>query len=264
VKVIEPGPLLREAADVLDPVWPDVVLIGAAALQIVLAEDLAVNESAPDADTDPGIFVVVTATRDVDVAVESVAADAVVAQLEQAGMQPSDEPGERGFTWVRGDLKIQLVRPYDPFPKGAAAKLPDNTHVSLLAYEPHRLAVAFATAPDKPRLQSATAAAFVALKQVAFGRDRYDGSPVERDFHDVYAVIASRPAEFEASYRAADHHVRSLVDRALQALAADGEETAAAARQHALIAGNQNVAAHARAIVRDSVFMQRRLEHRST
>jgi hypothetical protein len=174
-------------------------------------------------------------------------------------MQPSDEPYERGFTWVRGDLKVQLVRPFHPFPSRTAAQLPENPQLSLLTRDAHRMTVAFAEEPTVPRLQAATAAALVALKQVAFGRHRPDGVPVERDYHDVYAVISVRPDDLESTYRAAEYQVRSLVDRALDILANGGEETQAAARQHAEITGETDISAIEDAIVRDATFMQRRL-----
>jgi len=256
VKVIAPSGLLREAADALGPVWQEVVVIGAAALQIVLADDLSANAAPVGL-----IEFVVSPTRDVDVAVEMPAAEAVVSQLEHAGLEPSDEPYERGFTWVRGDLKVQLVRPFHPFPSTTAERLPTNPQLSLLARLQHRLTVAFEEAPIEPRLQSANAAALVALKQVAFGRTRPDGTAVARDYHDVYAVVAARSDDLELAYRAADYHVRSLVDRALANLAVQGgPQSRAAAEQHAAITGDLNIATHERAIVRASTLMARRLQ----
>src|SRR6266516_377580 len=51
--------------------------------------------------------VVVTPTRDVDVVVGAERADEIVHQLEEAGLEPSQQEFERGFTWIRGDLKVQ-------------------------------------------------------------------------------------------------------------------------------------------------------------
>jgi hypothetical protein len=216
--------------------------------------------SSAKADTTTDLdLAIVTPTQDVDVALEVAHAKAVVACLEDAGLSPSTEESEQGFTWIRDDLKIQLVRPFHPFPNDTAKPLPANTHLSLLAKEEHRLLIAFDSSPEEPRLQSANAAALVALKQVAFGRKRPDGSPVERDFHDVFLVISTRPDELEAAYRAADYHVRSLVDRALEHLVADGPEVQAAARQHSLISGDPRVAEHQQAVTRAAVFMRRRL-----
>ncbi len=253
MKVITASDFLREAADVLSPISNDVVVIGAAALQIVLADDLSTPAETAT------IALAITPTRDVDVAVEMTAVEAVVNHLEHEGLQASDEPHERGFTWIRGDLKVQLVRSFHPFPSETAARLPMNPQLSLLHRDAHRMAVAFAEEPDVPRLQSATAAALTALKQVAFGRHRPDGSPVERDYHDVYAVVSARPKDLESTYRAAEYHVRSLVDRALDILAAGGPETQAAARQHAEITGEGDISAIEQAIIRDTTFMQRRL-----
>lgn len=258
MKVIEPASLVREAAEVLAPIWEDVVVIGAAALQILLADDLDGSTLRAAATRDLDIAIV-TPTRDVDLAVEARLADAIVARLEEAGLEPSEEPYERGYTWIRNDLKIQLVRPFHPFPSGTAGRLPQNPHLSLLARDEHRLVVAFRNARDEPRLQTATEAALVALKQVAFGRSRPGGEPVERDYHDVHLIVSHRPDALESSYRVADYHVRSLVDNALELLAAGGPATEAAARQQAEITGDRNVAAHERAVVRAAVFMQRRL-----
>jgi hypothetical protein len=69
VKVITPAGLLREAADVLAPIWSDVVVIGAAALQVVLADDLSARGGPTS------IALAITPTRDVDVAVEMSAAE---------------------------------------------------------------------------------------------------------------------------------------------------------------------------------------------
>ena len=99
---------MREAAEVLAPVRDDVIVIGAVAVQVAL----------------DGHAVALTPTRDVDGAVKTDRIDAVVAQLKAAELQPSALPHERGFTWVKGDLKVQLLRPYHPFPKGAAKGLP--------------------------------------------------------------------------------------------------------------------------------------------
>ena len=242
------------AADALAPIWNEVVVIGAAALQILFADDV----SARPVDA-PAIGVLITPTRDVDVAVEAGSVEVVVAQLERAGLTESDEPYERGFTWVLGDLKIQLVRPFHGVPPQAAVRLPVNPHLSLLAQEQHRLTVAFAEAPETPRLLSANAAALVALKGAAFGRDRPGGAPVERDYHDVFTVVSARGNDLEEAYRAADYRVRSLTDGALGVLATGGNETTAAAREHAAITGEPDVAAHERDIVRAMVFMQRRL-----
>ncbi len=75
---------------------------------------------------------------------------------------------EHAFTWVKDDLKIQLLRPFHPFPKGVANGLPTNNLVSELA-ERRRL-VAFNETPDRGRFWVATPAALIGLKEAAFGR----------------------------------------------------------------------------------------------
>jgi hypothetical protein len=266
VKVIAPSELVAEAALVVAPFWEEVVVIGAAALQIVLADDLGetvANDGeasavlvTPTHDLD---VVIVTPTRDVDLVVKTERAADIVRQPEDAGLEPSQEPYERGFTWIREDLKIQLVRSFHPFAHGAAETMPQNPALSLLDADAHTMAVAFEDAPDVPRLRCATSAALVALKEVAFGRSRPDGVPVERDFHDVYLVVDRRAADLESSYRAASLEVRPRVDHTLTALAEGGEATRAAARQHALITGDENRQDHELAIRRSAVFLQRRL-----
>jgi hypothetical protein len=116
VKVITPDALLREAAEVLAPVQDDIVVIGASAVRVALH----------------GRDVVITPTRDVDAGTSVEAVDRVVGQLETAGLTRSTKPHERAFTWVRGTLKVQLIRPFHPFAKGAAARLPVNNTIPEL------------------------------------------------------------------------------------------------------------------------------------
>lgn len=266
MKVVAPNVLVADAAEALAACWEEVVVVGAAGLQIVLADDLSSlssdnqESSASTASLATHLDrVVVTPTQDVDVVTETEHARAVVASLEAAGLKRSEDPAEEGFTWVRGDLKIQLIRPFHPFPEGPARRLPANPTVSLLATEQHKMKVAFANTPGVPRLQCATPAALVALKEAAFGRSRANGDPVERDFHDVYLVVDQRPDDLERSYREATLDVRPRVDRALALLAEDGEENEAAARQHARITGDADVTKHQLAIRRSAIFFQRRV-----
>ncbi len=101
MKLIDPDPLLRAAADALAPVRDDVVVIGASAIRVALH----------------GREVPVSPTSDVDVGTTVEAAERVVAALEDAGLTRSPEAHERSFTWVRGDdLKVQLIRLFHPFP----------------------------------------------------------------------------------------------------------------------------------------------------
>ena len=83
-----------------------------------------------------GHEVVLTATRDVDAGVVTDAVERVVAHLEDQGLRPSELPHERSFTWVKDALKVQLLRTFHPFPKGAARGLPVNNMVSELAPAP--------------------------------------------------------------------------------------------------------------------------------
>jgi hypothetical protein len=143
-------------------------------------------------------------------------------------MQPSQLPHERGFTWVRGDLKVQLLRPYHPFPKGAAKGLPISNLIPEL--DQHRVLVAFDDSPATARFWSATAAALVGLKEIAFGRTRQDGRLVERDFSDVLLLLDRVGEEIAAEVRAGSPmlvRVRNAAERLI------GEETArvAAARE---------------------------------
>jgi len=132
VKLISPDTLLREAADALAPVRDDVVVIGASAVRVALH----------------GRDVPVSPTSDVDAGTTVEAVDRVVAALEGAGLTRSPEPHEHSFTWVRGnDLKVQLIRPFHPFPKGAARGLPVNNTLPELWV--HRVAVAFEEEPDE-------------------------------------------------------------------------------------------------------------------
>lgn len=212
MKIIEPDPLLREAADVLARVRDDVVVIGASAVRVAL----------------DGHDVAITPTRDVDAGTSVAAVDTVVSELERAGLTRSTEPHEEGFTWVRGNLKVQLIRPFHPFPKGHAARLPVNT--TLTALQDHRTAVAFSDDPATLRLWCADAAALVALKAHAFGRTRPGGQPVDRDFSDV-VLLLEHTLDDIARQVAADPSMRRNVLGAATRLATDGEATAAAIRE---------------------------------
>jgi hypothetical protein len=77
VKVVTPTGLLAEAADVLGPVRDEVVVIGAAALEVALADSPSVT---------------ITPTRDVDVVVTVEHAAHVVSHLESAGLRPTTTP----------------------------------------------------------------------------------------------------------------------------------------------------------------------------
>jgi hypothetical protein len=97
-------------------------------------------------------------------------AAAIIAHLEQSDMHRSEVDYERPFTWVRGDLKVQLVRSFHPFPKPPARDLPENPVFGVAAEPRHQETIAFTDDPDEPRLHCANAACLLALKQAAFGR----------------------------------------------------------------------------------------------
>ena len=258
LKVVEPTPLVAEAADVLSSLKDDVVVIGAAALQIVLADPRAGSSDAAVASTRDVDLVVVTPTRDVDLVIEAGTASHVIDELEAAGLKRSEEAHERPFTWVRDDLKVQLLRPFHPFPGADAASLPSNSALSLVSKDEHRMGVAFADEPSEIRLTAVTSAALIALKHAAFGRQRHDGEPVERDYHDVALIALYRADDLEHAYNTALYEVRSRVDRALALLSAGGKETQAAARQHVAINGG-SARDRANEIARAATFLARRL-----
>lgn len=212
MKVIAPDPLLREAADVLARVRDDVVVIGASAVRVAL----------------DGHDVAITPTRDIDAGTSVAAVDRIVTELESAGLTPSPEPHEQGFTWVRGSLKVQLIRPFHPFPKGHAARLPVNN--TLTALNDHRTAVAFTDDPETVRLWCADAAALVALKAQAFGRTRPGGQPVDRDFSDA-VLLLEHTFDDIARQVASDPSMRRRVLDAATRLATDSDATAAAIRE---------------------------------
>jgi hypothetical protein len=78
VRVVTPTTLLLEAAEVLDGIRDDVVVIGAVAVQVAL----------------DGHEVALTPTRDVDAGVATDAVERVVAHLEARGLRPSELPSE--------------------------------------------------------------------------------------------------------------------------------------------------------------------------
>lgn len=212
MKIVQADDLMREAAEVLQPVRDDVVVIGAVAVQVAL----------------DGYDAALTPTRDVDAAVKTEDVESVVAQLRAAKLKPSDLPHERGFTWVKGGLKVQLLRPFHPFPQGAAKSLPANTMVPELDH--HRELVAFADSPETPRFWTATAAALVGLKEAAFGRTRHDGEPVDRDFSDA-ALLFDRVGQEIADEVQSDSVMRARVRRAARRLLDEPTSSEAAARE---------------------------------
>lgn len=246
MKVITPSRLLAEAAEVLAENRDDLVVVGAAALEVALAGDSRVAVPATrDLDA-----LVITPTRDVDAVVPVDRAASVIARLESAGLRRSEVEYERGFTWVRGDLKIQLVRTFHPFPKPPARDLPGNPVFGMAANPVHQTTIAFTDAPEQPRLHCANAACLLALKQAAFGRTRAkDDTPVERDYHDAHLLLLGVIDELHAEFQRAANEVRVRALDAAAQLMAGGDATIAAARQMARL-GDAESQRVAEAIVR--------------
>jgi hypothetical protein len=219
VKVVHPSELMREAAAVLEPVRDDVVIIGAVAVQIALDSHDTMLTATRDID------IALTPTRDIDAGIGAAAVDRVVAQLEDSGLIRSNIPHERSFTWVRGELKVQLLRPFDPFPKGPAKGLPVSNIIPEL--EPYRVAVAFDDTPDILRFWAASAIALVGLKEAAFGRSRHDGEPVDRDFSDVAMLFEQLMDEITEQSKD-QSQMRGRAVRAAERLLTDEPREAAA------------------------------------
>lgn len=248
MKVVPRSRLLSDAAEILEPFQDEVVVVGATALEVTLASAGSVA---------------ITPTRDVDVVVPIEHVATVVARLEEAEMGPSDVAHERGFTWIRGDLKVQLVRTYHPFPKSHARGLPANPVFGMASEPLHQIAVAFGDEPAVPRFRCANAACLLALKQAAFGRAREaDGRPVERDFHDAHLLLFATPDVVAADLVTAGYEVRRRALDAISQLAAGDEATAAAGRQMVRlnVADSQRLAEAA--VRRAAVRMQRKLDRR--
>jgi hypothetical protein len=256
VKILTPTQLLAEAADVLAPVRDEVVVIGAAALEAALAQPAETGITATR-DVD---IVAITPTRDVDVVVPTDRAAAIIAHLEHAEMHRSEVDHERAFTWVRGDLKVQLVRTFHPFPKPPADGLPVNPVFSMAAKRRHQETVAFAEDPEQPRLHCGNVACLLALKQAAFGRTRPpDGTPVERDYHDAYLLIFSVPEDVAATMTTAEYDVTSRATNAIAQLASGGDATVAAARQLVALGGARTQRVGEATVRRAALSMERRL-----
>jgi hypothetical protein len=245
MKVVAPGALLAEAADVLASVRDDIVVVGAAAIEVALAD--AVDEA-------------ITPTRDVDVVVPTERAAIIVAALEGAGLRRSDVQHERAFTWVRDDLKVQLVRTFHPFPKPPASELPANPVFGMAASPPHQTEIAFADAPTALRLRCANAACLIALKHAAFGRTRKpDNTPVERDYHDVHLLLAGASEDVASQFALAEFDVRTRALDAIEQLAGGGPATIAAARQMVRIGTTDTQPAAEAEVRRVATLARRRL-----
>ena len=245
MKVLTPARLLQEAAEVLAPVRDIAVVIGAAALEVALTD---------------AVDVAITPTRDVDMVVPTDRAGEVVSYLEDAGLERSAIPHERPFTWVRGDLKVQLVRTFHPFPGSPAKELPENPAFGMAAEPAHQLMIAFTDDPSTPRLRCANAACVLALKDAAFGRTRPPGgASVERDYHDAYLLISAVPDIVVTDLEAAGYEVRQRALDAVSQLAAGKRATIAAARQMMSLGVADSQRAGEEAVRRAAVQIQRRI-----
>ena len=218
MRVIQPSRIVRDAAATLQPVREDVIVIGALAVQVALA----------------GHEVTLAPTGDIDAGTTVESAADVVAHLESVGFRRSPLEHEKTFTWVARDVKVQLIRPFHPFPKPPADGLPTNTLLPEL--ERHRWLVAFEEEPEKGLFWAARPAALVALKEAAFGRTRPSGDPVDRDFSDVVLLFDNMSAQI-AQEVVADGQIRKRVLRAAERLRDEPAATEGAIRE--LVASGQ-------------------------
>jgi hypothetical protein len=239
VKIVAPSPLLREAADMLEDVRDHLVVIGAAAVQVTL----------------DGQQTALTPTRDVDVGIAGEDAERIVAHLQAHGMRRSGLPHERSFTWVKDELKVQLVRSFHPFPKGVTSGLPVNNLLGELAT--YRIRVAFRNEPQRGRLWVASPAALVALKGEAFGRTRITGETVERDYSDA-ALLLDRLGLEIAAELSVPSPMRQRVHGTARRLL-DDDARAAAAREILRTGQEQSRQAAEAAVTRAAQRMLRRL-----
>jgi hypothetical protein len=251
VRVVHPSELMREAAVVLEPVRDDIVIIGAVAVQIALDG----HQVALAATRDIDVALTLTPTRDIDAGVKTDAVHRVVARLEEIGLRRSDVPHEHSFTWVKGDLKVQLLRPFDPFPKGSANGLPVSNIIPEL--HAHRVAVAFDDTPDTFRFWAASAAALIGLKEAAFGRTRPGGEPVDRDFSDVAMLLEQLSGEIAEELRDPSP-MRGRAVRAAQRLLSNAANEAAA-RELVKAGGHDTQRGAERAVQRAAQAFLRRI-----
>lgn len=212
MRVVAPTGLSREAAEILHPVRDDIVVIGALAVQIALE----------------GHEIPLTPTLDVDAGISTDRVAAVVAHLEGGGLRRSEDKHEQGFTWVRDKLKVQLVRPFHPFPKPPADRLPVNNLIRELSR--YRWLVAFEEDPERGLFWAARPAALVGLKEAAFGRTRPSGEKVDRDYSDVVLLLENEHERISEEV-SGDGRMRSRVRRAAQRLSEEPAASESAVRE---------------------------------
>jgi hypothetical protein len=202
---------MRDAATILAPVKDRVVVVGALAVQIAL----------------DGTEAALTPTGDIDAGIDAEDADEVVAHLEGRGLRRSELPHERDFTWVRDEIKVQLMAPFNPIAKRRppAKGLPDNNLIGEV--KRHRWLVAFEESPNLGHFYAAKPVALVGLKEKAFGRTRPNGEKVDRDYSDV--VLLFDRLQDEIVKEAEGHgQMRARAVRAAERLAEDEPREAAA------------------------------------
>jgi hypothetical protein len=204
---------MRDAAAILEPVKDQLVVVGALAVQIAL----------------DGHEAALTPTRDIDAGLDASDADSVVAHLEGQGLRRSAVPHEREFTWVKDEIKVQLMAPFNPIAKShpPGKGLPDNNIVGEL--QQHRWLVAFEQDPSLGRFYAARPVALVGLKEEAFGRTRPNGEKVDRDYSDV-ALLFDRLHDDVVAEAEQDGQMRIRARRAASRLT-EGEPLEGAVRE---------------------------------
>lgn len=169
-----------------------------------------------------------TPTLDVDAGISTDRAAAVVAHLEGDGLRRSEVKHEQGFTWVRDNLKVQLVRPFHPFPKPPADRLPVNTLIPALSR--YRWLIAFEDDPERGLFWAARPAALVGLKEAAFGRTRPSEEKVDRDYSDVVLLLENEHERISEEV-SGDGPMRSRVRRAALRLSEEPSAIESAVRE---------------------------------
>jgi hypothetical protein len=238
--VVRTSQLLRDAATILEPVKDEVVVVGALAVHVAL----------------DGHEVTLAPTRDIDAGIDAADARVVVGHLEREGLRPSEIEHESGFTWVKDEVKVQLMAPFNPVERKwpPARGLPTNNLVGEL--EDHRWLVAFDDDPDHGCFYAARPAALVALKEAAFGRTRPGGESVDRDYSDV-ALLFDRLHGEIVGEALAFPQMRIRVARAAKSLTetrpreAAGRELVANGEEESQKSAEAMVGRAARALIRD-------------
>ena len=166
---------------------------------------------------------------------------------------------------ARGDLKVQLVRTFHPFPRPPASRLPSNPAFGMAARPAHQVRVAFEDDPTVARLVCVNGACGLALKEAAFGRLRPgDDVPVERDYHDAYLLLDEVPDHVVAELRTAEWEVRERASKAIALLSSDPDAIAAAGRQLVQLGGAPTQREAEARVRRAATRMARRLKGAAT